>query len=145
MKVLVDTSVWSLALRRRSPEANGDVRELVELINEQRVVMIGPVRQELLSGIRDHAQYENLRDRLRAFPDLEMTTRDFERAAEFFTLCRGKGVQGTNADFLICAVAANHHLAILTADRDFLRFTEHLPIMLHSWRGRDGEAVTRDP
>lgn len=130
MKVLVDTSIWSLALRRERPAAGGWVRELTELIEEQRVVMIGPVRQELLSGIRDHAHFKKLQAHLRAFPDLPLTSADFESAAEFFSLCRAKGVQGSNTDFLLCAVAINHQLAILTADQDFYRFADHLPIRL---------------
>ena len=128
MNVLVDTSVWSLALRRDRPTDDALVREFAELIDEQRVVMIGPVRQELLSGIRNPAQFDRLSGHLRDFPDLVLTEADYERAAEFFNLCRSLGVQGSNTDFLICAVAANRHLAILTADQDFVLFAEHLPI-----------------
>lgn len=130
MKVLVDTSVWSLALRRDRSVGDGWVRELGELIDEQRVVMAGPVRQELLSGIRSPKQFERLREHLQAFPDLPLTSADFERAAEFFNLCRTKGIQGSNTDFLLCAVAVNHQLAILTADQDFAHYARHLPIHL---------------
>ncbi|MHB8811405.1 MAG: type II toxin-antitoxin system VapC family toxin [Desulfobulbaceae bacterium] len=130
MNVLVDTSVWSLALRRSQPANEDWVRELTELIHEQRVIMIGPVRQELLSGIRTPAQFRTLQEHLRAFPDLMLTTADYEHAAELFNLCRSKGVQGSNTDFLICAVAARHNLTILTTDQDFTKFSEHLPIRL---------------
>lgn len=134
MKVLVDTSVWSLALRRERPADDALVRELAELIDEQRVVMIGPVRQELLSGMRQAAQFDRLREHLRAFPDLPLAETDYEQAAEFFNLCRSKGVQGSNTDFLLCAAAVNHQLAILTVDRDFALFAGHLPIALHQSR-----------
>lgn len=134
MKVLVDTSVWSLALRRGGPLENELVREFAELIDEQRVVMIGSVRQELLSGIRNTMHFDKLRDHLQPFPDLVLTESDYERAAEFFNICRSRGMQGLNLDFLICAVSVNHHLAILTADHDFRRFAEHLPIHLHPVR-----------
>ena len=74
MKVLIDTSVWSLALRRRPRVENEEVvRELAALVDDGRVVMIGPVRQELLSGLRERAQFERLREHLRAFRDLELT------------------------------------------------------------------------
>ena len=69
MKVLVDTSIWSLVLRRRFPlrdEAVAD--ELKRLIVNYRVVMIGPIRQELLSGIRTQEQYEGLRDKAPCIP-----------------------------------------------------------------------------
>ncbi|HEX5715646.1 MAG TPA: PIN domain-containing protein [Thermoanaerobaculia bacterium] len=131
MSVLVDTSVWSLALRRRNPPNDGAVRELQELIREGRVHLIGPIRQEVLSGIREAAQFQTLRDRLRSFPDLPLETVDHERAAEHFNLCRHKGVQGSNTDFLLCAVAERHNLAILTTDGDFESFSRHLPISLH--------------
>ncbi len=131
MKILVDTSVWSLALRRNLPADGPEVSELIELIREARVQMIGPVRQELLSGIKHHAQFLKLRDHLRSFPDFELTIRDYEDAAEFFNLCRGKGVQGSNTDFLICAIAARHKIPIFTTDGDFTQFQTHLPITLH--------------
>ena len=131
MKVLVDTSVWSLALRRELPSDSHEVSELTELIKETRVQMIGPVRQELLSGIKSQAQFQKLRNHLRSFPDLELTARDYEYAAEFFNLCRSKGVQGSNTDFLICAIAAHQKAPIFTTDRDFDLFKLHLPISLH--------------
>ena len=96
--------------------------------------LIGPVRQEILSGIKSHAQFTKLRDHLRPFPDLELTTRDFESAAEFYNLCRGKGVQGSNTDFLICAVAVRHQMSIFTTDADFTYFQQYLPIKLHRLR-----------
>ena len=131
MNVLVDTSVWLLALRLQEPDDGAWVGELIELINEQRVVLIGPVRQELLSGIRSTAQFRKLRDHLRAFPDMPLKESDFVRAAEFFNLCRAKGVQGSNTDFLICAAAVNNELAILTTDKDFSLFSQYFPIRLH--------------
>ncbi|HEU0264671.1 MAG TPA: PIN domain-containing protein [Geobacterales bacterium] len=132
--VLVDTSVWSLALRRNLPIDGPEGSELIELIREGRVQMIGPVRQELLSGIKNHAQFQKLRNHLRSFPDLELTPRDYEQAAEFFNLCRSKGVQGSNTDFLICAIAAHHKIPIFTTDGDFSLFQTHLPITLHRAR-----------
>ena len=131
MSVLVDTSVWSLALRRRKPVADGAVRELRELVREARVHLIGPIRQEVLSGIREAAQFVNLRDRLRSFPDLPLETVDHERAAELFNLCRSHGVQGSNTDFLLCAVAERHGMPILTTDGDFELFSQHVSISLH--------------
>ena len=131
MRVLVDTSVWSLALRRDKPAESPVVAELIELIREVRAQLIGPVRQELLSGIRSQVQFQKLRNHLRAFPDMEVTTADYETAADFFNLCRGKGIQGSNTDFLICAIAARHKIPIFTTDEDFRLFQPHLPILLH--------------
>ncbi|MCK9172876.1 MAG: PIN domain-containing protein [Desulfuromonas thiophila] len=131
MNVLVDTCVWSLALRRKQLSDDAIVLELRELISELRVLMIGPIRQELLSGVRSPAQFSNLRDRLQAFPDLELTVGDFERAAEFFNSCRAKGIQGSNTDFLICAVSDRLKIPILTTDGDFELFRQIIPVRLH--------------
>ncbi|MEN6437104.1 MAG: PIN domain-containing protein [Syntrophobacter sp.] len=134
MRVLVDTCIWSMALRHSEISGGQEVSELMELIKELRVQLIGPVRQEILSGIKSHVQFTKLRDHLRPFPDLELTTRDFETAAEFYNTCRGKGVQGSNTDFLICAIAVRNQMAIFTTDVDFTYFQKYLPIKLHRLR-----------
>ena len=128
MKVLVDTSIWSLALRRSKAAPAKEALALRRLISDYRVEMIGPVRQEILSGVRDEAQFEQLRIHLAAFPDAPLVEADFERAALFFNTCRNAGVQGSNTDFLICAVAANREWAVFTADDDFTRYAEHVPL-----------------
>ena len=134
MKVLVDTSVWSLALRRVSPASSPILEEMTELVREGRIVIIGPIRQELLSGIKGAQQFQTLRDHLRAFPDLELETADFEEAAGFFTRCRSRGIQGSNTDFLMCAVASRRDLSIFTTDDDFQAFRRLLPLTLHEPR-----------
>ena len=134
MKVLVDTSVWSLALRRREPENNQYVRELEELIKEVRVQLIGPVRQELLNGIKNKKQFNSLKKHLRAFEDLKIETEDYELASEFFNKARQQGIQGSNTDFLICAIAVRNKMSIFTTDKDFLNFQSILPVKLHKTR-----------
>jgi predicted nucleic acid-binding protein len=109
-------------------------RELRELISEQRVVIIGPVRQEILSGIRSQEQFESIRDRLRVFADVPIAMADHELAAAFFNTCRGHGIQGSNTDFLICAIAVNRDFAIYTTDKDFVHYRKHLPVRLYQPR-----------
>jgi hypothetical protein len=101
------------------------------LIASYRVALIGPVRQEVLSGIRDQAQFEQLRAHLAAFPDVPLLEDDYERAAALFNVCRAAGVQGSNTDFLICAVAANRGWTVFTTDQDFSRIADHVPVSLH--------------
>ena len=134
MMVLVDTCVWSQVLRRQKVSNDPVARELHELIHEMRVQMVGPVRQELLSGVRLKKQFLELRNHLRAFPDLPLSENDFELAAEFFNQCRSKGVQGSNTDYLLCALSTRHELAIFTVDEDFKNYAKHLPIRLHALR-----------
>jgi predicted nucleic acid-binding protein len=142
MNVLIDTSVWSLAFRRARASSRRDTRmveELTELIQEGRVLLFGPIRQELLSGISDLRQFNALRNSLRAFDDLSINELDYERAAEFSNSCRRVGVQGSHIDFLICSVAAGNSAAILSTDKDFSRYAKHLPISLHEARKRGEE------
>jgi hypothetical protein len=137
MTVIVDTSAWSLAFRRSPSLARADsrvVEELTELVREGRAVLMGPIRQELLSGISDARQFAALRERLRAFSDLALHGVDYERAAEFSNSCRRAGVQGSHVDFLICSAASGSGSAILSTDKDFARYAKHLPITIHSPR-----------
>lgn len=132
MKVLVDTCIWSLALRRKLSDHNNImiVNQLRDLIEQFRVQMIGPIRQEILSGISETEQFNKLRKYLTDFDDLPLNAHDFEKAAEFFNRCRKKGIQGSNTDFLICSVAINNDLRIFTTDKDFSLFAKILPIKL---------------
>jgi len=134
MKIIIDTCVWSLALRRNEPQENKYVQELKELIKEVRAQLIGPVRQELLSGIKSKKQFNLLRDHLRAFEEIKITTEDYELAAEYFNTAREKGIQGSNTDFLICAISKRCEMPILTTDKDFINFKTILPIELHKTR-----------
>ena len=129
MKILVDTSIWSLVLRRN--QQSDYVEKLTDIILSSQVVMIGPIRQELLSGISSKKVYEDLKSRLEHFDDSPITKSDYETAAQYYNLCRSHGIQGSHVDFLICAVAVNNNLLIFTADKDFEYYAQHLPIRIY--------------
>ncbi len=133
MKVLVDTCIWSLALRRKKQPTSNivEVVEFQELIEEVRVQLIGPVRQEILSGVKSRQQFSKLKKILFAFPDLPLASEDFELAAEYFNTLRSKGIQGSNTDFLICAVSIRNNMPIFSNDNDFNDYKKHIPITLH--------------
>ncbi len=136
MNVLVDTAIWSLAFRRKKLNHNEKILtgELTHLIEEVRALIIGPIRQEILSGISNSSQYALLKKQLKAFDDLPITREDYETAVEFHNICRQNGVQGSHIDYLICAVAYKHEMPIFTTDRDFLMFSKHLEIELYEPR-----------
>ena len=137
MKVLVDTTLWSLALRRQNrkpPPEKELIDELSELVRELRAVLIGPVRQEVLSGISNPEQFDVVRQHLQAFDDLPISRGDYEEAARMFNICRGKGVQGSHIDFLICAVSMRHSAPVFTTDKDFTHYSMHLNFELHEPR-----------
>jgi predicted nucleic acid-binding protein len=138
MKILIDTPVWSLALRRKTADlAPGERRVmqiLHQIVDEGRAQLIGPVRQELLSGLREQSQFRRLRDYLRDFPDTVLGTDDYEEAARASNECRQAGIAGAPVDMLICAVGLHHSWQIFSTDRDFSHYAAVLPIQLFSVR-----------
>ena len=135
MAVLVDTPIWSLAFRRKRKDLSvaetEAVTTLVWLIGEKRARIIGPIRQELLTGLRDRQPFERLREFLRAFDDEPVSSEDYEVAAWSANECRAVGVATTPTDMLICAVAARRNWEVYTADKDFDHYGKCLSIPLH--------------
>jgi predicted nucleic acid-binding protein len=135
VNVLVDASVWSLALRRKASDLNTEeaiiVGELTHLIREGRAHIIGLLRQELLSRIQNFSQYDKLRNILRTFPDESLDTADYEAAADAGNMCRAKGVAASAPDMLICAVAQARDRSVFSTDPDFQKYAKVLAIKLH--------------
>lgn len=134
MDTIVDTSIWSLALRRKYEGLSQAEKHYISifqtLIEQGVVVLIGSIRQEILSGIKHNSQFVKLSSALRIFPDLQLKPEHYELAAQCFNQCRKKGIQGSNTDFLICAVGIYFKIPIFTSDHDFARFQKILPIQL---------------
>ena len=134
-EVAIDTSVWSLALRRSPRNLSaveiGITQSLLELIRGGRARLMGIVRQELLSGIRDRPLFEKIRDYVGPFDDPEVQVDDYERAAEMNNYCRSRGVTGSGIDFLICAVANRNSWQVFTTDQDFGRYSTLLGVELY--------------
>jgi predicted nucleic acid-binding protein len=135
MMVLVDTPIWSLALRRTVAVLNSRERALTaafgELIRDRRAKIIGPVRQELLSGIRLESVFQQVRDQLRAFDEPALEAVDYEQAAHFNNVCRSRGIAGSPTDFLICAAALRRDWQIFSTDQDFSRYSAVIPLKLY--------------
>ncbi len=132
--ILVDTPVWSLALRRKGANLSTSERRSVQLlsavIEEGRARLLGSVRQELLSGLREESEFLRLRDYLRAFPDTPVLTEDYEDAAHASNRCRAAGIAASLVDMLICAVAMRHSWEIFTADLDFTHYQRVMGVRL---------------
>lgn len=131
MKILIDSCVWSLALRRRnkallSKDEQRIVAILSEAVQNGRVAIIGPIRQEVLSGIKEVAQFKRLSLALEGFQDIPIPTSHYEEAARMFNLCRTRGVACGAIDMLICAVAFRERWSILTTDAGLMRCIETL-------------------
>lgn len=93
-------------------------------------MMLGAIRQEILSGIKSPEQFHQLKNYLQGFTDLKLDSDDYELAADFFNQCRRSGIQGSNTDFLICAVVHRRSYQILTEDGDFKNFQNYIPVNL---------------
>jgi predicted nucleic acid-binding protein len=136
MNLLVDTPVWSLALRRKpadlSPREERVTQALAEVIRDGRAQLVGVVRQELLSGIREEERFRKLRDYLRAFDDPSLETGDYQEAAQMHNRCRARGIAGSAIDFLICAMASRRNWQIFTTDQDFERYGRVLGLKLYA-------------
>lgn len=128
MSVLVDTSVWSLALRRDTPERTREVEVLASALESGEVVLIGCVLQELLQGFPARERTQRLVDYLAPFPLLSLHRGDYIFAAEIRNKCRTKGIAVTTIDAQIAAVSINHRCRLLTADQDFARISKLFPI-----------------
>jgi predicted nucleic acid-binding protein len=131
LKVIVDTCVWSLALRRRdltriSAEEQPMLMQLMDAIRDGRAAIVGPIRQEILSGIRNRSQFARTEGLLDPFPDEEITPADYVEAARLYNFCQDHGVQCGPVDILLCTVAARMHFGILTNDQGLKRCMEVL-------------------
>ncbi len=135
MNVLVDTCIWSLALRRRSASLSAReahcVADLESLILSGRVAMIAPIRQELLAGIRNREQFRRLRDYLLQFRDETVHTGDYIAAAELSNSCLDAGFGITAVDALLASVAISRRWPVFTNDSDFELIARHSSLRLY--------------
>jgi predicted nucleic acid-binding protein len=132
VKVIVDTGIWSLALRRRSknlsPTQKSSAMLLRDLIAADLVILLGIVRQELLSGVRPEQAFARMAAYLREFEDPPPVVEDYEQAARFRGRCDAAGVASSAPDMLICAMSVRFGAPILTADADFDRYASALGV-----------------
>lgn len=96
--------------------------EMGKLVARGVIEIIGPIRQALLSGVRDRPQFQKLRDRLGIFSEPGIQLEDYKEAPTYDDRCRARLIQGPATDFLICAMAVRHDLVISTDDRDSLSY-----------------------
>ncbi|MCB9497037.1 MAG: PIN domain-containing protein [Fibrobacteria bacterium] len=120
--VLVDTNIWSTFFRRNKPEDDRLRSNLEMLMRENRILIIGPIRQEILTGIKDHGKYLLLKEYLRAYEDQPITTETYELAAQIANECAKTGIAMSSIDATIVAVIVSEGYEIYTYDQDFLRY-----------------------
>jgi len=133
MMLLVDTSVWSLALRRDVTGPQPEVRHLEQaLLGSQTVVTTGLVLQELLQGFSGPKARTQIIDRFSSLPLVQPDRQDHVAAASLRTTCRRGGVEIGTIDALLAQLCVRHHLTILTTDQDFAHAARHCRLRI--WR-----------
>ncbi len=131
MTLLVDTSVWSLALRRDAAANAPEVHVLLEaLAGADAVVTTGLVLQELLQGFNKPRAAAAIVDRFRALPIISPDRADHIAAADIRNTCRRAGVQVGTIDALLVQLCRRHELTLLSTDKDFAHAARHVPLKL---------------
>lgn len=126
MKYIVDTSVWSHALRRNRGQKSKEALVLQELLEGgSRIYMLGIIYQEILQGIRHEDQFKKIRDNLRILPMIDVSREDHEEAAKIFNACRSRGIHASTIDCIISAAVIRNDCTLLTADHDFDHIAKH--------------------
>jgi predicted nucleic acid-binding protein len=142
--IVVDTGILSLSFRRKrrdlSAEEQRKVYALEGLFKTGVAALLGPIRQELLSGVDREEVFERLRARLSVLPDLPLDTEMHVLAASFYNRCCARGVTAGDIDMMICAAAWSYEAEIFSGNADFERYAACLPIRLYRWdRGSNGK------
>jgi predicted nucleic acid-binding protein len=132
VNLVVDTSVWSLLLRRKNHDRDHPmVQKLKSCLERQDgIFLVGPILQEILDGVRDEEQFNKLSEYFSAFPLLEMDRQDYIDASRLRNHCRSKGVQAGPADFLIATACIRWDYPLLTADGDLALIAKHSQLVV---------------
>ena len=133
MSLFVDTSVWSLALRRDGPSSIAQVVALIQALeNGEPILTTGLILQELLQGFFGPKAHEQILERFAALPLLVPDRQDHVHAAQLRNACRRHGVQVGTIDALLSQLCIRHNLLMLTSDNDFQGIANHCALRL--WR-----------
>ncbi|MDH3279691.1 MAG: PIN domain-containing protein [Gammaproteobacteria bacterium] len=131
MGLLVDTSVWSLALRRDQPKPTPEVLELKRaLLAGDSIYGTGLILQELLQGFTKPKAHKQIVKHFSVLPFLVPDRSDHIEAAEVRNRCRRSGVQAGTIDALLAQLCIRHDLEMLTTDSDFRHISEIVPLQV---------------
>jgi predicted nucleic acid-binding protein len=131
VSLFVDTSVWSLALRRDQPAGRAELGMLVWAVESgEALLTTGLVLQELLQGFAGPKSRSEIVERFSALPLIVPDRDDHVHAAELRNQCRRKGMQLRTIDALLAQLCMRHDLTMLTADQDFARVAKHSRLKL---------------
>lgn len=131
MRVLVDTSVWSLALRKQGPANHPAVEKLAQLLRDgEDVFLTGTILQEILQAFRAEPTFRRMVQHFEPFPLVPLDRLDHIAAAGLHRLCAQRGIGASTIDCQIAVAAIRHSCALLSTDRDFERIALHCKLVL---------------
>ncbi|HCC68388.1 MAG TPA: hypothetical protein DEP99_00655 [Nitrospiraceae bacterium] len=131
MKVIVDTSIWSLTIRRHAHIQDPDAEILRKMIQQgENIYLLGIILQEILQGVKRPEDFMRLKEHLDAFPMIEIAREHYIKAAELKNHLSIKGVQASTIDVLIATAAISHDCYLYTNDKDFHHITKHSKLKL---------------
>jgi predicted nucleic acid-binding protein len=133
LSIFVDTSVWSLALRRDTPPEVVELEELKRALTSGTVISTGIVLQELLQGFSRPKAHQQIIQRFGSLPLVVPNRKDHIDAAELQIKCRRRGVHAATIDALLAQLCIRHELTLLTTDKDFRAISRIVP--LRAWSG----------
>lgn len=130
-QLLIDTSIWSEALRRKEKSIDSSetvVRRIIE--NGDEIVIVGIILQEILSGITNEKLFSEIRDILSDFSFIDISKEDFIYAAELRNHCKKKGITAGSFDFLIASVSIRNKLLLVTYDNDLIHISKYTELKI---------------
>jgi len=131
----VDSNIWSIGIRRDHTRLNEQQlvlkKEFDDLFDEGNIVLIEPIRQEVLSGVKHKELFERLRMNLRSIPSAPLLIEDYEEAARIYNHCASHGITTYVVDCLICAAALRYDWPLFTLDKDFDYFHKTFGLKLY--------------
>ncbi len=131
MKVIVDTSVWSLALRRNIPARNPETEILSRMIEQgETIFLLGIILQERLQGVREPHDFKRLKEHMDSFPVFDIAREHYVKAADLKNHLGRNGVQVSTIDALIAAATIANDCYLFTNDKDFQYIAKHSKLRL---------------
>lgn len=129
--MLVDTSVWSLALRKHGPTLHPATDKLAQLLRDgEDLFLTGTILQEVLQAFRAESTFRRMVQQFEPFPLLPVDRSDSIAAARLFRLCAQKGAGASTVDCQIAVLAIRHRCALLSTDKDFERMARYCDLTL---------------
>lgn len=131
---LVDTSAWLYALRKEYSPVIKD--RLDHLLQENRIMIAGIIKLELLGGTKSEKEFQRLKLRLDALEACEMNEALWEQACKMAFELRRNGVTIPYTDILIASTALACEATLLHVDAHFDLVAQFFPLKVESYVGK---------